>query len=148
MALETTTPRALAVEPTSQGRFGRESLLARLARNTTVRVAGSVLLFFVVAAVLAPAIAPVDPVALSPTESFLPPSAVHPFGTDNLGRDIYSRVVWGARPPLIVASLTLISTGVLGTAAGLVSGYYRRADTYLMRATDALMTFPALLLVI
>jgi len=148
MALGTVRSRALAVEPAGQGLFGRESLLARLGRSTTVRIAGSVLLFFVAAAVLAPAIAPADPVALSATESFRPPSTLHPFGTDNLGRDIYLRVVWGARPPLIVATLTLISTGLLGTAAGLVSGYYRRADTYIMRATDALMTFPALLLAI
>ena len=75
-----------------------------------------------------------------------PPSAAHVFGTDNLGRDLLSRVTYGAQTSLAIgASVTFVST-VLGTVCGLAAGYYPRVDAWLMRFVDGLMAFPALLL--
>ncbi len=75
-----------------------------------------------------------------------PPSAVHWFGTDNLGRDLLSRVVYGAQTSLTIGAGVTIASTVAGTVCGLLAGYYPRVDAWLMRLLDGLMAFPALLL--
>ncbi len=81
-------------------------------------------------------------------EAFAAPSAAYPFGADNLGRDVYSRVVHGARLSLLIGLATVLVTAVAGTALGCVSGYFRRWDEPVMRVMDALMSFPAILLAV
>lgn len=100
------------------------------------------------AAVLAPYAAGFDPNRIQMRMRFRPPSAEHPFGTDNLGRSLWSRVLWGARLSAIIGLSVVAANAVFGTLVGALAGYVRRLDNALMRVNDALMAFPAILLAI
>ena len=100
------------------------------------------------AGVAAPLIAPLDPNKLSMRMKFRPPGAGFIFGTDNFGRSLWSRVVWGARLSMLIGGAVVAINAVLGTAIGAAAGYFRRLDNGLMRINDALMAFPAVLLAI
>ena len=100
------------------------------------------------AALLAPWIAPVDPNRLAMRFRFLPPSAEHLFGTDNFGRSLWSRVIWGARLSMVIGVAVVAINAVFGTLIGAAAGYYRVLDNVVMRINDALMAFPAVLLAI
>lgn len=119
-----------------------------IARHPGLAV-GTVLLCLVVAvALLAPFLGTVDPNRLNPMLRLKPPSATAWFGTDRLGRDIYSRVLYGARVSLLVGvSVAALATGA-GLLVGLLAGFLKRADSLLMRVMDALMSIPAVLLAI
>jgi peptide/nickel transport system permease protein len=115
-----------------------------------VIVAGSVVL-----AIVAPALAPSDPVRNDLLERLVPPmwmeggSGRHPLGTDTLGRDVVSRLLYGARVSLVVGFSAVVVAGALGLLLGLVSGYYGgRLDDLLMRVGDVQLAFPALVLAI
>lgn len=96
----------------------------------------------------APLLTSVDPNALSVRNRFKPPSEIYLFGTDNLGRDMLSRVLNGARLSLGIGFAVVTLNAVFGVFLGAVAGYYRRLDDLLMRIADALMAFPAVLLAI
>jgi peptide/nickel transport system permease protein len=122
----------------------------RVALLGLVIVAGSIVL-----AVVAPALAPSDPVRNDLLERLVPPmwmeggSGRHPLGTDTLGRDVVSRLLYGARVSLIVGFSAVVVAGALGLLLGLVSGYYGgRLDDLLMRVGDVQLAFPALVLAI
>jgi len=99
-------------------------------------------------AVFAPWLGTVDPQALAPIRRLKWPSAAYWFGTDMLGRDVYSRVVYGARVSLIVGLAVAVLSTLLGLAIGLVTGYVRRLDAVVMRVMDGLMSIPSVLLAI
>ena len=101
-----------------------------------------------IAALLAPWIAPVDPNKLAMRFKFHPPDGDFIFGTDNFGRSLWSRVIWGARLSMFIGSAVVLINAVCGTAIGAAAGYFRRLDNVLMRFNDALMAFPAVLLAI
>ena len=123
--------------------------LGLLARNPTAAVAATVLLLIVLMAVLDEAIAPTGPNEIAVEDRLQPPSLVHPFGTDDLGRDILSRVVLGAAVSLRVGFLAVAFALVVGTVIGLLAGFYGRwVDDVLMRVMDMLFAFPAVLLAI
>jgi peptide/nickel transport system permease protein len=103
---------------------------------------------FVLVALLAPWIAPVDPDKLAMRYRFLPPSSEHLFGTDNFGRSLWSRVIWGARLSLIIGASVVAINAIFGMITGAIAGYFRPLDNLLMRINDALMAFPAVLLAI
>lgn len=105
-------------------------------------VIGGVLL----AALLAPYIAPFDPLEMKPSDKLSPPGGAYHFGTDNFGRDVFSRVVYGARTSLIGSAGVILFSMTLGVLAGVSAGYFRRVEPYLMRLIDVLMAFPPLLL--
>lgn len=122
------------------------SLWRRLRRSRSA-VAGVILVtVLTVVAVLAPVLATHDPTALDTAASLRPPGAEHWFGTDLLGRDVFARVVYGARPSLRVGlGATVIAVGA-GLAVGAVAGWYGGwLDAVLMRTVDVLLTFPYLL---
>lgn len=96
----------------------------------------------------APLLAPHDPLFLDANVRLQPPGPAYPFGTDNQGRDTYSRVVYGARLSLLVGFGVALLTVVLGTTIGLLAGFYRRFDTLIMRVMDGLMAFPGVILAI
>jgi peptide/nickel transport system permease protein len=87
-----------------------------------------------------------DPQAMKPITRLRAPSVEHWFGTDHLGRDVYTRTLYGGRISLVVGSAVALVGLVVGTAVGLVSGYYRRLDAIMMRVMDGLMAIPAILL--
>lgn len=107
-----------------------------------------VLIVMCLIAFLAPYLGTVDPQAVAPVNRLKAPSAEFWFGTDMLGRDVYSRVVYGARVSLIVGiSVALLST-IIGLAIGLITGFLRWADAIIMRIMDGLMSIPSILLAI
>lgn len=108
------------------------------------------LLFGVIAAIgiTAPWITDTDPQRLSMRNKFLPPGEAWVFGTDNFGRSLWSRVVWGAQLSMIIGASVVALNAVFGTLIGAAAGYFKRLDNVLMRVNDALMAFPAILLAI
>jgi peptide/nickel transport system permease protein len=121
----------------------------RLARRPPAVVGLVIVLAFVVVATGAPWIAPADPNAASWSAIRKAPSWAHPFGTDDLGRDVLARVVWGARISMQAGVLSILFAIVVGVPAGLIAGYYRGAiDQIVMRLTDAWLSFPFLILAI
>ncbi|WP_158970148.1 ABC transporter permease [Chachezhania sediminis] len=111
-------------------------------------IAAVVLLLIVLAAIFAPLIAPHDPIYQNPIMRLKPPSAEYPLGTDNYGRDLLSRVIWGARVSLLIGIGVTVMAVVVGLLIGLVSGYIRLADAIIMRVMDGLMAMPSVLLAI
>lgn len=104
---------------------------------------------FVVMALLAPWIAPYDPILQDPQARLLPPSLAHPFGTDNFGRDVLSRVIWGARVDLQIAILGVVFPFAIGTIVGTIAGYFGGwVDAVLMRVIDVVLAFPFLVLML
>jgi len=126
----------------SAGRIRRENL-KQLLRSAAFIVGAVLFLWWVFCAIFGYAIAPFNPVNGNLVQFNLAPSSVHWFGTDSLGRDVFSRVLAGARDILIVASLATVLGTVLGTAIGLVQGYFRGAiDNVVGRLVDAVLAIP------
>jgi len=137
---------AIAAPALSAGRPGGKAF-EWVRRNPTVVAGTAILAFFVGVALIAPWIAG-DPLGFDPLHRLRRPSAEHWFGTDQLGRDVYSRVVHGTRISLIVGiSVAAVATAI-GLAIGLLCGYFRRVDEILMRVMDGMMAIPAILLAI
>ena len=117
-------------------------------RHPTAIVGGIVLLAMVLCALLAPWLGTVDPQAVTPVNRLKQPSAAFWFGTDMLGRDVYSRVVYGARVSLSIGIAVALFSVAAGLAIGLVTGYLRWLDALVMRFMDGLMSIPPVLLAI
>src|ERR1700680_3854585 len=116
-------------------------------RHPTALIGGVILIGMVAIAIFAPWLGTIDPQAVAPIKRLKPPSADFWFGTDMLGRDVYSRVVFGARVSLIVGLAVAMLSTVLGIAIGLVTGYVRVLDAVVMRVMDGLMSIPSVRLV-
>jgi peptide/nickel transport system permease protein len=125
---------------------GRAATFVR--RNPTIVVGGSLLLIMVLIAIFAPYLGTVDPTALAPAKRTRAPSAQFWFGSDMLGRDVYSRVIYGARISLIVGFAVAAIASIMGAFVGLVSGFSRVLDSIIMRVMDGLMSIPPILLAI
>jgi len=119
-----------------------------LRKHPSVAIGGFLLLAMIFIAVFAPLLWTVDPTAISTARRTRVPSELYWFGTDMLGRDIYSRVVYGARVSLIVGFSVAILASVAGLAVGLFSGFVRWADGIVMRVIDGMMSIPPILLAI
>jgi peptide/nickel transport system permease protein len=117
-------------------------------QNPAIVVGGALLLALILMALFAPFLGTKDPTTISPALRTRLPSAQFWFGTDMLGRDLYSRVIYGARVSLIVGFSVAILASVAGLAIGLVSGFIRVADGIVMRVMDGLMAIPPILLAI
>lgn len=138
LALPMTTPPAR-----------RSRLWKRLRRSPTTILGGSVVLLFVTVALLAPWIAPYDPIAPTWTAIRQAPSAAHWLGTDDVGRDILSRLIHGARASLAAGVVSVAIAITIGVPLGLIAGYFGRwADAIISRVTEALLACPFLILAI
>ena len=126
-----------------RGRFG-----TFFRRYPTVVIGGILIGIMLLIAIFAPYLGTVDPTALAPAKRTRPPSALYWFGTDMLGRDIYSRVMYGSRVSLIVGFSVAAVASAIGAFIGLVSGFVRALDTVIMRVMDGLMSIPPILLAI
>ena len=125
----------------------RSPALLFMRRHPTLMVGGGALALMVLAALLAPLFAG-DPNTMNPAQRLLPPSAAHWLGTDGLGRDVFARVIYGARVSLLVGISVAMVAVSIGTVIGLVAGYFRRADAVVMRVMDGMMAIPGILLAI
>lgn len=118
-------------------------------RNPRMLVGGALVLFWILIALFSPWIAPYDPIKVNVLEALLPPSSTHPLGTDDLGRDVLSRVMWGSRISLSVGVISVSIGFLVGVSLGLAAGYLGGTfDLLVMRFVDALLAFPALVLAI
>lgn len=126
----------------------RFSLWSAVRRNPTIAFGAVLLAALIVVAVFAPYIAYADPFKLAPVNRLRPPSERWWFGTDQFGRDVFSRTVYGARVSLIVGLSVALFSSAVGLALGLLCGYFRRVDGLVMRVMDGLMAIPSILLAI
>ena len=123
------------------------SRTGEIARNPLAAAGLAVIVLLVAVAVLAPYLAPYDPQAQELAGRLAPPGPVHWLGTDELGRDIASRLIWGARVTLVIVALVAAISAPLGLVLGCVAGYLGGwADVALMRLTDVFLAFPRLIL--
>lgn len=123
------------------------SLGHAIRRNPTIFIGAVLLALLVAMALIAPWIT-ADPFRLSPVNRLRPPSERWWFGTDQFGRDVFARTIYGARVSLIIGLSVAVISSVLGLAIGLVCGYFRAVDAVVMRVMDGLMAIPSILLAI
>jgi peptide/nickel transport system permease protein len=126
----------------------KTGFLGFLRRNPTIAIGGFLVLVMIGIAVFAPFLWTKDPTALAPALRTREPSAQWWFGTDMLGRDVYSRVLYGTRVSLTVGFSVAICASIIGLAIGLISGFIRVADAIIMRIMDGMMSIPSILLAI
>ena len=148
---ETTLEKVLPAIPSVEEPAGRrvEALVNeayRFARDYKLAAVGAVItLLFVLTAVFAPQLAPMDPDQVSVRDALASPTAIHLLGTDNQGRDLLSRVIWGARMSLYISLAAILSSAIIGTFLGMLAAYYERLDMWIMRLMDILLAFPAII---
>jgi ABC-type dipeptide/oligopeptide/nickel transport system permease subunit len=128
-------------------RARRWTVLRRAARARLAPFGAAVLALSVLLALAAPLVAPYDPLAQNLGNTLAPPDRVHLLGTDNVGRDVLSRVIWGTRVSLVAGLVSVVLAGVAGSVLGVVAGYCGgRVDGLVMRVMDAVLSFPPLVL--
>lgn len=146
LSLTDTAEARLAPEALNKPR-GRAGFLARLGQSKIAVVGLAILLLLIVVALAAGVITSYDPVQIAPREALQAPSREHLFGTDQYGRDVFARVVYGARISLMIGLISVSIALVSGTLLGLISGYYGKwADISIMRIIDVMLAFPGILL--
>ncbi|MBB3454958.1 peptide/nickel transport system permease protein [Rhizobium sp. BK313] len=127
---------------------GRQ-LFRRLLRNPSAALGGSVLAVLILLAAFAPLITPYDPFAINPMGRLKPPTWQHWFGTDEVGRDLFSRIMYGTRYFLLICAVTASISATIGTTLGLIAGAGSAlADGIIMRMIDILLAFPYILMVL
>ena len=126
-----------------------ENLINGLKTNRSFAVSSLLVLALLALAAAAPALSPYDPVEATMQNAYLEPSAEHIFGTDKLGRDVFSRILYGARYSLSGVLLLVAVIFLVGTSLGIISGYYGgKVDTVIMRISDMMISFPGMILAI
>lgn len=138
------TPMPDILPPVKQ----RKGVIGFLRRNPTITIGASLVLLMVAIALFAPFLFTRDPTALAPALRTREPSAQFWFGSDMLGRDVYSRVLYGTRVSLTVGFSVAICASLIGLTIGLISGFIRAADAVIMRIMDGMMSIPSILLAI
>lgn len=126
----------------------RFRVLRKLAAHRSFKIGLVLVVVLVLCAVIGPWLSGTDPTAMSIRYRFKPPSARFPFGSDQYGRDVLTRVLYGGRLSLSIGFSVALISGAVGTLIGVTAGYFRTLDPYVMRLMDALMAFPAILLAI
>ena len=146
--MSTATADVVISVPQTVARRRRMRALRNVMRRKPLGVASALLILLLVfTAIFADVLAPYDPLLARPEIRLLPPSWQHPFGTDDIGRDVFSRIIYGARLSLWVGLLAVGIGTVSGTCIGLICGYWEgRLDLLLQRFMDALQTIPGLIL--
>ncbi|RJT35060.1 ABC transporter permease [Mesorhizobium waimense] len=132
----------------SNPQLAEPAMLSRLMGRPTAAVGVLILIIIALAAILAPVIAPYAPTKLSIASRLHPPSFAHLFGTDDLGRDVFTRMLYAARTSLSVGFAVVIFASIIGIVLGLASGFFRKLDAPVSRLIDAMMAFPDILLAI
>ncbi len=124
-------------------------LLKRLVKNKLALMGGIVVVVLFVVSILAPVLSPYDPDAINVKEILMPPNRLHPLGTDELGRDILSRMIWGSRISLKVGFVAVGIAVLIGIIVGAAAGFYGGwVDSILMRFVDMMLCFPSFFLIL
>ncbi|MFM2422517.1 MAG: hypothetical protein RL291_1047 [Pseudomonadota bacterium] len=158
----TVIPTSSADAAPVPARAKRPGAFGRALRNPSVIIGGAVVIIVALLALLAPFLDTVDPTAINPSAGNRDPGAqstfrtdtgerirvTHKLGTDSLGRDTYSRVLYGARVTLLIGLISALVSITIGLMIGLMAGYFRAADAIIMRVMDGLMAIPAILLAV
>lgn len=119
--------------------------IGKMARNPLTAIGGGIIFMLLVVAIFAPLIAPYNPLVQDLNSALVAPNAQHWFGTDEFGRDIFSRTVYGSRITLYIVLLVSVTVGPLGLLLGVSAGYFGgKVDMVLMRVTDIFISFPSL----
>ncbi len=127
----------------------RQRMWSAFTRNRTALVGGLLALLIVLIAIFAPWISPFDPLEQDPYFRLMASSSKHWLGTDDFGRDVFSRIIWGSRVSLLIGISSVLLGMLVGTTMGMVAGYFRgKVESVLMRIVDILMCFPDLILAI
>ena len=142
------TAAVVSVAAVVPSRSPTSIILRKLFRRRLVLVGAVILGIVTFLAIFAPWITPYDPMALKILDRLQSPRAAHWFGTDELGRDVFSRVIFGARYSLLIGAMVVLISMIGGVLLGLVAGFFRRLDGPIMRLVDAMMSFPDILLAI
>jgi peptide/nickel transport system permease protein len=138
-----------AAQPRSEARAAQRERTRLLLRSPSFLLGSVVILFWVACAILGSRITPFHPLFDQTSDVSQPPSSEHFFGTDRLGRDVFSRVLAGSRDILLVAPLATLLSTILGTALGLITGYFRGiADDAISRIIDAVLALPTIVLAV
>jgi peptide/nickel transport system permease protein len=141
--MDSTTAVASVAERVSPSR----RLIGRLRRTANITLGATILLVILLLTISAPLITPYDPVAVTPALRLKPPSLEHLFGTDDFGRDVFTRVLYGARVSLQVGLVSVALASITGTLLGVTAGYNGRwVDVVIMRLIDVMLAFPSILL--
>ena len=140
-------PSASSQAVQAAGRTRTKKLRVRLGMPLQLAVGSALLLFLVAAAALAPVYTAFDPIKLDMAKALQPPDAVHWLGTDHLGRDVFTRIAYGAQLSLLVGVAAVLPAALLGILVGTMAGYFGRwPDELMMRSADILLAFPILIL--
>lgn len=123
-------------------------VVKRLLRNKMAMIGAVILLVFTISCVCAPLLAPYPIDQMNFKDRMMSPGAKHLLGTDDFGRDIFSRLLYGGRISLLTGLITVTIASMIGVTLGVIAGYYRRAEIYIMQVVDILLALPALLLAI
>lgn len=124
-----------------------KNFYSKLRKNKAAMVGGLLIIFFIIVAIVGPFLTPYEPDAQIITNKLAPPSADHWFGTDHLGRDIFSRIVHGMKITLYIGFASVVLGATVGVLVGIISGYYGgTVDSIIMRLMDVLLAFPSILL--
>ena len=124
----------------------RTALWRRLSRDRVAAIAAITLITVVLAATFAPWVSPYDPYDINLTNVMQPPGGNHLLGTDSNGRDILSRLIYGARNTLMLGLVGVIFGGFFGGVLGILAAFYKRLDGWIMRLVDVMLAFPAILI--
>ncbi len=141
-------PATMQLPPVLPAVRVRKGLVGFITKYPSIAIGGALLLLILSAAILAPWLWTKDPTAISTIKRTRAPGAEFWFGSDMLGRDIYSRVMYGARVSLLVGASVALVASVAGLLTGLVSGFVRWADGIIMRVMDGIMSIPSILLAV
>jgi peptide/nickel transport system permease protein len=147
--LQIPPPAAPVLDVRAERRRRRQEFLRALVRSKTFVVGAVILVFWVLDAIFWRAVVPHDPLAVGPIDTLKSPSGSHLFGTDNLGRDVFSRVLAGSSTVLVIAPAATLLGLVGGTIVGLVTGFYRGwVDDVVSRVVDAFLAFPLIVIAV
>jgi peptide/nickel transport system permease protein len=140
---------APVIDVRAERRRRRQEFLRALVRSKTFLVGAAILIFWILDAIFWRVITPHDPQAISPDGTLKAPSSAHWFGTDNLGRDVFARVLAGSQTVLVIAPAATVLGIAGGTAVGLVTGFYRGwVDDIVSRIVDAFLAFPLIVMAV
>lgn len=133
---------------TTQTAASSNHFLKKLMKNKGAVMGSFILFFFIITSVFAPLFTSYPVNEMNFDDKLMGPSAIHWLGTDEFGRDIWTRILFGGRVSLLMGLVAVVISGTIGVILGVVAGYYRRLDIYIMQFNDILMVFPSLLMAI